>query len=99
MPITNISMSQAKELVSQNANIIVLDVRSPMECAGGVIPNAIQNDIMDVNAFLTRAQTYNKNGEFLLYCRSGGRSRLAADMLSKQGFEHIYNCTEGYSAY
>lgn len=99
MSVTHISMSQAKELISQDPSIKIIDVRTPLECKDGTIPQAIQNDVMDINAFLARAQSYDKHATYVMYCRSGGRSRMAAEFLSNNGFKNIYNCTQGYSAY
>jgi rhodanese-related sulfurtransferase len=31
----------------------------------------------------------------LLMCRSGGRSAIAANMLAKAGFQHVYNIVDG----
>ncbi len=40
-----------------------------------------------------------KDSEIVVYCASGGRSAKASDILSKNGFNKIYNLSGGVSSY
>jgi rhodanese-related sulfurtransferase len=46
--------------------------------------------------FASRVKEVAKPGDtILVMCRSGGRSALAANLLAKAGFEHVYNIIDG----
>ena len=46
--------------------------------------------------FAARVQTVAKpDDEIMVMCRSGGRSAIAANLLAKTGFKHVYNITDG----
>ena len=38
----------------------------------------------------------SKKNTLILLCRSGGRSKSAAEFLTSKGFEHCYNCSGGF---
>ena len=37
-----------------------------------------------------------KNSKIIFLCRSGARSRSAAEFLTSQGYESCFNCSEGF---
>ena len=37
-----------------------------------------------------------KNSKIIFLCRSGARSRSAAEFLTSQGYENCFNCSEGF---
>jgi rhodanese-related sulfurtransferase len=41
----------------------------------------------------------NKKGTYLLYCRSGSRTRKAADAMQKMGFKNVYMLEGGITAW
>ena len=69
--------------------VTVLDVRTPQEYAEGHLKNAVLINVMDSAAFVSRVQGLKKNRTYLLYCRSGRRAQLAADVLAEAGFERL----------
>ena len=66
----------------------LVDVRTPEEFAEGHIPGAVN---MDVNgeAFEAQVATLDPSRPVALYCRSGRRSKLAAQKVAKAGFEVV----------
>ena len=38
----------------------------------------------------------NKESKIIFLCRSGARSRSAAEFLTSQGYENCYNCSDGF---
>lgn len=69
---------------------IVIDCRTPGECAGGTWPNAkcmdwLGGDLQNHVSQLDQSQSH------FLYCRSGHRSAQAAKFLKAQGFNKVYN--------
>lgn len=89
MSYKTITMEEAKTIFESNdGTYIVLDVRTPEEFAEGHIPGAINvanESIVDVEpAVLT-----NKKQVIYVYCRSGNRSKQAAEKLVAMGYENI----------
>ena len=76
----------ALEIVKDNVQL--LDVRTAEEFAQGRIPSAIN---MDVNAenFDEMIKSLDKNKTVALYCRSGRRSKIAAEKVAKAGYRVI----------
>lgn len=84
----NISMEKAKQLMEQETNYIILDVRTKEEYDNGHIPNAIcvpNESIKD----MPPAALPNRNQLILVYCRSGARSKQAAQKLALLGYTNI----------
>lgn len=70
-------------------DIQIVDVRTPEEYQDGNISGSINIDIND-NRFAERARELLDTAKTIaIYCRSGRRSKKAADILSKQGYNII----------
>jgi rhodanese-related sulfurtransferase len=82
-----------KNLIA-SGNGIVLDVRTPVEVAKGIIADAY---VIDINqrGFEEKLQSLPKDKEVYVYCAVGGRSRQAAEILLKNGFTKVYNLSSG----
>lgn len=73
----------------EDTTIVRLDVRSAAEYAAGHIANAINIDVLQ-DGFETKAmQMLPKNKTVAVNCRSGKRSKRAAAILVKRGYEVI----------
>src|SRR5262245_2534040 len=79
--------ADARRLVAQGARLI--DVRSPDEYAGGHLPGAVNIPIQVLDRRL--ADVGPRDGELVLYCRSGHRSGRAAALLRANGFTRVHN--------
>lgn len=84
----NITAQEAKELMDTQTGYIILDTRTQEEYDQGHIPGAIlipYDEIMEkAEGILT-----DKDQLILVYCRSGRRSKIAADDLVKLGYTNI----------
>ena len=69
-----------------DSNVQVLDVRSPQEYSEGYIPGAININVNSAD-FTERIQSLNQEKPVYIYCRTGNRSRRAAEILKKEGFK------------
>jgi rhodanese-related sulfurtransferase len=82
-----VTPQQVHELqVKRDPALFVLDVRSPEEFAAGHVPGAVNVPYDQVGSRLAEIP---KDKDVVLYCRSGRRSALAADVLEKNGYEHL----------
>lgn len=91
----NISSAEWRSLLSQDNNAVVLDVRTPGECAQGILPNAKQLNVMDPMGFDKGLKNLDKSKNYYVYCRSGGRSGQACALMAREGFGTLYNLAGG----
>jgi rhodanese-related sulfurtransferase len=64
----------------------VLDVRSPEEFVSGYVPGAVN---IPHDQLASRLAEVPKDKEIVLYCRSGRRAALAADVLAANGYSRL----------
>ena len=84
----NITAEKAKQLMDTEENYIILDVRTQEEYDQGHIPGAILIPDNRIDADAEKVLT-DKNQLILVYCRSGRRSKLAAEHLVQLGYTNI----------
>lgn len=91
----SLSVQEAQTFLTNNPETIVLDVRTPEEFASatGHLKNAKLLPVQELEQRLAELQPH-KSKPILVYCRTGGRSARASEILSKQGFTAI-NITGG----
>jgi rhodanese-related sulfurtransferase len=77
---------------------LLLDVRTPEETAEGHIEAAVFLDYYRSD-FQTQIQKFPKDEPVYIYCRSGNRSRKAAQKLAALGFRDVYNIEGGFQAW
>ena len=83
-----ITMDEAVNMMAQESGYIILDVRRPDEFAAGHIPNAI-NVPNETIGTAEISELPDKNQLIMVYCRSGRRSKEAAEKLVKLGYTNI----------
>jgi rhodanese-related sulfurtransferase len=76
-------------------NSIILDVRTPDEWQDGIIPSALLLDIYQGQGFLDGLEKLDKSKNYYVYCRSGGRSAQACQIMNQLGFSNTYNLMGG----
>lgn len=81
----------------KNGNIQLIDVRTPDEYKQSHIPDAINIDIYSKD-FESKISKLNKDIPVAVYCRSGKRSKMAADKLVALGYR-VYDLDGGILAW
>ena len=83
-----ISMDEAVTMMAEETGYIILDVRRADEFAAGHIPGAINvaNESIGTDEL---PELPDKNQLIMVYCRSGRRSKEAAEKLVKLGYTNI----------
>lgn len=90
----NLTAAQFEELI-KDSSIQLIDVRTVAEYTEGHIPHSININVLDKEGFPTAVDELLDNGkEVAVYCKSGRRSRVAADLLVEKGFK-VYNLDKG----
>lgn len=84
----NINAQEAKKIMDTQENYIILDVRTQEEFDEKHIPGAVLIPNYEISQKAEEILT-DKNRLILVYCRSGRRSKLAAEELVKLGYTNI----------
>ena len=84
----NITAEEAKQIMDSEEGYIILDVRTQEEYDQGHIPGAI---VISHEEIAEKAEDVltDKNQLILVYCRSGRRSKIAAEALVELGYTNI----------
>jgi phage shock protein E len=78
----------------QNKDLVILDVRTGAEYKAQRIPNSINIDFRGPY-FIKELNKLDKSKTYLVYCRSGSRSKKTHIEMKQLGFERIYNLSGG----
>lgn len=85
-----ISPKDALAMKQNNHSAVYLDVRTPGEFREGRLPDAVNIPLDELQGRIESVFA-DKDAELLIYCRSGARSRTAANMLIKMGYTQVYD--------
>lgn len=79
---------------------VVIDVREYDEYAAGHLPGAINipRGVLEFKIGMV-PECANKDGAFLIYCRTSGRAALSAVQLQKIGYGNIVSMAGGFDAW
>jgi rhodanese-related sulfurtransferase len=95
--VTNQGVTEFAKTVS-DSSVVVLDVRTPAEFMSGHLANAINIDVEGMQ-FNNDVSKLDKSKTYAVYCRSGRRSAIATDEMSKLGFKTLFNLEGGTGAW
>ena len=83
-----INGAEAKALMDRESGYIIIDARTQSEYDEGHIPGAILIPEYEI-AQRAENELPDKNQLILVYCRSGRRSKIAAEELVKLGYTNV----------
>ena len=86
-----ITTLELEKLLKEGYELNIIDVREADEVAQGMIPQAIH---IPLKAIPARYLELDKEKEYIMVCRSGGRSSQAVQFLEQKGF-HAVNMKGG----
>lgn len=92
-----VSPEQAAQLFEQ-PETTVLDIRTPREVAQARLPGAVAIDIMGPE-FAQRIDALDRDGHYLLYCRTGNRTSSARGLMNQLGFNDVADIDGGIIAW
>lgn len=100
--ITEITAEEVDLLLEDHEAVLLVDVREPEEYAAGHIPGALLIPRGTLEGAADPASKHRvdklctaQDRLVILYCESGGRSALAADVLQQMGFSQVKNLAGG----
>jgi rhodanese-related sulfurtransferase len=89
--------TEALELISKNGesdDLVIIDVSTPQEYKDLHLEGAINLNLLS-RFFKTRLDVMDKDRIYLVYCKVGGRSKIAQKLMQQLGFQTVYNITGG----
>lgn len=93
----NLSVERFHSLL-ETSEVQLLDVRTPLEYSAERISGALNINVLD-DSFNTLADSLlQRDIPVAVYCRTGRRSRTAANILTKKGYK-VYNLDKGINAW
>jgi len=92
----DVTIAEAKALIEEKSDMVILDVRNPSEFDDGHIEGAIN---IPVDYLAERLDELSKDDELLVYCRTGNRSAHAVGILDGGGFTKIFHMDEGITGW
>jgi phage shock protein E len=87
-----------KDSIAQ-AQVVLVDVRTPEEYSEGHIANAQLINYQDSSFLVTVLAKIPKASHVYLYCHSGRRSAAARDKMTALGYDHVTHLTGGIKAW
>lgn len=96
---STMNVTELKEKIKNNPSLVVLDVRTPEELQGplGKIDGVVNIPVQQLEARIGEVEKY-KGKEIAVICRTGHRSGIAQEILSKHGIKAI-NVKGGMTEY
>jgi rhodanese-related sulfurtransferase len=92
----NVNPEQASKLIAEKKDLVVLDVRTPEEFAGGHIAGAKNLDLY-AKDFAEQLKALDKSKEYLVHCAAGPRSNRVVKMMGD--FSKVYQLEGGMHAW
>ena len=83
-----VSHDAFKKLQQDLPKLKVLDVRAESEYSEGHIEGAINAPHEDIEKILS---SVNKEDTIVMYCRSGRRAGIVAEMLEEKGYKNLFH--------
>lgn len=86
-----LTAKEVQTLLQENKQVNIVDVREVDEVRAGKIPGATH---IPLGLLEFRMHELDKSKEYIMVCRSGGRSGRASQFLESQGYK-VINMTGG----
>ena len=97
--VTEIDVAKAKQLLAES-NTVIIDTREESEYAVGHIEGALllPRGVLEFKIGAV-SELADKSKSVLIYCRTGGRSALAAQTLQQLGYTNVLSMAGGFEAW
>jgi rhodanese-related sulfurtransferase len=107
MSVKNISPEQTRDILEGDIHSVYIDVRTEQEFLNGHVPGSINIPVawpnpptgqMTLNPDFVKVVSthFAKDVRIIIGCQSGGRSKFAAEILAKEGFQNVSNMQGGF---
>jgi len=93
-----ISQEQLQQVMKNDKQVVLLDVRTVEEFEEAHIPNAVNIPHKELKARLAELSGA-QNTQIILYCRSGKRAAIAKQILVESGFNQLDHLTGDFNGW
>jgi len=97
----NLTPTEAFNFIKKHENdpnLIILDVRTPWEFSDGHIERAENLDFTDPD-FSEMVKNLDKDRIYIIYCKSGNRSKKVMELFRNFGFINLYSIKGGFEGW
>jgi len=91
----NLDSKAWEEELNADENAVILDVRTPDEYEEKHIANSTLINVQEPQQFMSEVEKLDKNKSYFVYCKSGGRSMMACQIMLQSGFKNVVNLDGG----
>jgi len=97
----NVNVAEGRRMLQQaGSSVVLLDVRTPQEFFEARIDGAkLLPTNLPTKTFYERLGALPKDQTYLVYCTVGSRSSQVASIMSRSGFQTVYNLDGGIAAW
>lgn len=92
MFVKDLEPAEVSALLADPDAFELIDVRTPGEMAGGILPHARG---MPMSVLPLRLDEIPKDKQVVFYCRTGARSAQVCMYLGQRGYDNVYNLRGG----
>ena len=95
---THMTEKEAREALESGKIRSVVDVRDATEFQAGHFPDAVHFELKTINAQTVQRKVVSERiySPTLVYCRSGKRAKVGAELLAKYGVDDVYYVSVPY---
>lgn len=93
--VRHVSVQEAKEIIDNNPDIVILDVRTPVEFKLGHLDHAININYYSFS-FKEKIRKLDRNKTYLVHCQTGVRSGKTLPIMKRAGFTNVLHMDKGY---
>lgn len=95
----NLDSNTWENELKADENAVILDVRTPEEHEEKRIPNSLLINVQEPQTFMNEIEKLDKSKSYYVYCKAGGRSMMACQIMNQSGFEKLANLDGGITAW
>lgn len=94
----SVTVQEFANIIADTTTVILVDVRTAEEYGSGHIENALNIDVKQDDFEKNAINMLPKDKTIAVYCRSGRRSKKAAEILSQNGY-NVIELDSGYTGW
>lgn len=94
--VQNVDSRTAQKMLKENAEVYLIDVRTPQEYLQARLAGA---HLIPIDKFLNRINEVPADRPLMIYCAVGARSSQVAEYLAHKGYPEVYDLRGGIEAW
>ena len=96
--VRHVSAADALKVLELDPNVVILDVRTPVEFKLGRLADAVNINYYSFS-FKNRIRELDRDKTYLLHCQTGVRSGRSIPIMLAEGFKNVIHMDGGYKSW